>query len=200
MPDLPHEFEAKYYFVDPHRVRSVLERVGATLIQPEMLYRRAVFEPGEGGSMHGDYARVRDEGSRVTMSVKRHAKEGEGMAENGELCLTIDSFETGRRLLAAMGMHEKAYQETKRETWGFEGVEICIDTWPGLDPYVEIEAPSEVEVLSVAKLLGLDDLRSTPSGVDVLYSEIYGVSGEVVNRQTPLITFDHPPVWTTRRS
>lgn len=198
--ELPHEFEAKYYFVDPSRVRSVLGRTGAILTQPETLYRRAVFEPGADGSMNGDYARVRDEGIRVTMSVKRHAKEGEGMAENGELCLMIDSFETGRQLLWAVGMQEKAYQETKRETWELEGVEICIDTWPGLDPYVEIEASSEAEVLRIAKLLELDGLRSTPSGVDVLYSEVYGVSGEVVNRETPLITFDHPPIWTIRKS
>lgn len=146
--------------------------------------------------MHGDYARVRDEGVRVTMSIKRHAKEGEGMAENGELCLTIDSFDTGRQLLSAIGMHEKAYQETRREVWELEGTEVCIDTWPGLDPYVEIEASSEPEVTRIAKLLKLDGLRSTPSGVDVLYSEVYGVSGELVNRQTPLITFDQPPIWT----
>lgn len=197
--DLPHEFEAKYYFVDPEAIRSVLRRAKATLTQPETLYRRAVFEPTEGGRMHGDYARVRDEGVRVTMSIKRHAKEGEGMAENGELCLTIDSFNRGRQLLAAIGMHEKAYQETRREMWELEGAEVCIDTWPGLDPYVEIEASSEPEVTRIAKLLELDGLRSTPGGVDVLYSEVHGVSGELVNRQTPLITFDHPPVWSIRQ-
>ncbi len=197
--DLPHEFEAKYYFVDPEGIRSVLRHFGAVLIQPETLYRRAVFEPAEGVGMHGDYARVRDEGVRVTMSIKRHAKEGEGMAENGELCLTIDSFDRGRQLLEAIGMHEKAYQETKREVWELEGAEICIDTWPGLDPYVEIEASSEAEVLGVATLLELDGLRSTPGGVDILYSEVYGVSEVLVNRQTPLITFEHPPVWTVRQ-
>lgn len=197
---LPPEFEAKFYYVDPVVVRSTLHNNRAVLIQPETLYRRAVFEFPDNAGMSGDYARVRDEGVRITMSIKRHARNGEGMQANGERCLQINSFDDGCALLLDLGMRQKAYQETKRETWTLDGVEICIDTWPGLRPYVEIEAPNEALVLATAKLLTLDRLRSTPGGVDVLYCEEYGVTPERVNRQTPLITFDHPPEWTVQQA
>ncbi len=47
------------------------------------------------------------------------------------------------------------YQENKRTRYLVDGVECDIDTWPLLDPYLEIEGKSWEEVHAVAIKLGL---------------------------------------------
>jgi hypothetical protein len=37
-------------------------------------------------------------------------------------------------------MREKSYQETYREVWEMNNeIEIMIDEWPGMSPFIEIE-------------------------------------------------------------
>ena len=45
-----------------------------------------------------------------------------------------------------LGLKQKSFQESKREIWNLDGVEIVIDTWPFLDPFVEIEGQSKQDV------------------------------------------------------
>ena len=100
------------------------------------------------------WARVRDEGDKITMSVK--VIDGEGIESQKEACVVIDGFEQGVSLLTAIGCVEKAHQETKRELWTINGVEVAIDTWPFLEPFVEVEGKSEAAVQAVAEKLGFD--------------------------------------------
>ena len=47
------------------------------------------------------------------------------------------------------------YQENKRERYMFDGVECDIDTWPLLDPYLEIEGSSWDKVYETVEKLSL---------------------------------------------
>jgi len=49
-----------------------------------------------------------------------------------------------------------SFQESRRETWEFDGATIELDEWPWLDPYVEIEGLREEDVKGAAKKLGLE--------------------------------------------
>lgn len=53
-------------------------------------------------------------------------------------------------------MPHRSIQESRRETWQLGDVEIMLDEWPWLKPYIEIEGPSEEQVRVVATQLGLD--------------------------------------------
>lgn len=79
------------------------------------------------------------------------------------------------------------------EGWLYDGVEITIDTWPGLEPFVEIEGPSEEAVRKVSSELGLDYAQALFGAVDVVYEKKLGIPPEVINMNTPEITFENPP-------
>ena len=48
----------------------------------------------------------------------------------------------------------QSFQESKRETWNWNDVEIVIDEWPCLKPYIEIESSSGERVKYFAEKLG----------------------------------------------
>lgn len=182
------EYEATFTKVDKDEMRERLHRVGAELKRSEFMQKRFVFNLPEGVNISGGWARVRDEGDKVTLSIK--AVDGEEIHNQKEVCLTVDSFEDAGQLLELLGCKRKAYQETKRELWLLNGVEITIDTWPFLEPFVEIEGESESVVRTVSEKLGFDWIKAKFCAVDALYEEKYGVTKDKVNNGTPEITFE----------
>ena len=134
------EYEASYLNIDKDEVRSRLKKAGAKLIKPEFLQRRYVWHFPKGHEIYGSWIRIRDEGDKITMSVK--IVDGRNLEDQREVMLTIDSFDKAREMLNLIGCQERAYQETKRELWHLDGAEITIDEWPHLEPFVEVEAMS----------------------------------------------------------
>src|SRR3989344_1962246 len=68
--------------------------------------------------------------------------------------------------------------------------EICIDEWPFLEPFVEVEGKSEKEVKTVSEKIGFDYSKTLFCGVTPIYAMKYDIKFEVINNQTPRITFD----------
>lgn len=86
--------------------------------------------------------------------------------------VNVDNFETTLEIIKKMGLTPKGYQENKRELYILNGVEVSIDFWPKLRPYLEIEGENESSVVSIAKMLGYskDDLDSR--NTKALYQDI----------------------------
>ena len=190
------EFEATFIDLDVGEAREKLKKLGATLIKPERLMRRVNFY-----TLNDEYGwlRVRDEGDKITLSYKRFLGynknvKDQTMNDQQELCLKIDNFDAGVEFLKSLGLKQKSYQETKREEWRYKNLEITIDTWPGLEPYVEIEGKNEDEVKAAATALGFDYLAAIFGPITLLYEKKLGISAEEINNQTPEITFENPPV------
>jgi adenylate cyclase class 2 len=183
------EFEATFIDLDVDLIREKLKALNAKLLKPETLMKRIVFMPPR--TIPGAWLRVRDEGDKITLSLKQIT--GAKIEDQKELCLTIDDFDQGVSLLESLGCVRKSYQETKREAWSFDGVEITIDTWPGLEPFIEIEGKEESSVRAVAEKLQLDYDQALFGSVDIIYDKKLGIPPEVINNQTPEITFANPP-------
>ncbi|MBT4722743.1 CYTH domain-containing protein [Candidatus Falkowbacteria bacterium] len=183
------EFEATFIDIDVDEVRKKLKSIGAKLIYPERLMTRVVFFPPK--DIKGGWMRVRDEGDKITMSLK--VVNGEKIEDQKEICFNIDDFDQGCQFLETIGAKRKSFQETKREMWHYDDVEIAIDTWPGLDPYVEVESDSEDKVKKVSDLLGFDFSKAIFGAADVIYELKLGILPDVINNRTPRITFDNPP-------
>lgn len=171
------EYEATFPDVDKREVREHLLAVGATLMKPEFLQKRVVFNMPKGHEIPGGWVRVRDEGDRITMSLK--VVDGARIENQKETCLKVDSFDEGVNFLLSLGCEKKSYQETKRELWILDGTEVTIDEWPFLRPFVEVEGKSEESVKMVAEKLGFDYTQALFGAVDILYI-----------RQYPYLTFD----------
>jgi adenylate cyclase class 2 len=184
------EYEATFINIDKDEIRGRLKSAGAQLIKPEFLMKRVVFELPEGHEIPGGWLRVRDEGDKITMSLK--VVDGDKIENQKEIYLQINSFEEGISLLENLGAKRKAFQESRREFWLLDGVEITIDEWPYLEPYVEIEGETEELVKTMSKKLGFDYNQALFCSVDTLYNLKYGVPAEIINHKTPLITFNDP--------
>ena len=182
------EYEATFVNINKDVVRNKLISVGAKKIRSEFLQKRVTLNLPGGHELKGGWLRVRDEGDKITLSLK--VVDGNKIENQKEISLVIDSLENARTLLRTIGCTEKSCQETKRELWKIGDVEVTIDEWPFLEPFVEIEGPSEQAVKEVAGELGFEWSKVKFCAVGTLYAEKYGISEDKINNQTPKIVFE----------
>lgn len=181
------EYEATFCRIDKDDVRVRLKTAGARLVSPEFLMKRVVFNLPSGHEIAGGWVRVRQEDGRMTMSIK--VVNGDRIQDQHETQVEVDDFGQAVNLLTELGCTQKAIQETKRERWLLDGVDIAIDEWPFLEPFVEVEGTSEAVVRSAVGKLGFDYASAQFCSVDTLYAEKYGIAERVVNMQTPKLVF-----------
>ena len=182
------EYEATFVDIDPAKMRQKLQAAGAKCKRSEYLQRRSVYLFPKGNEVSGGWVRVRDEGDVITMSVK--VVDGDRIEDQKEACVEVSDYVEAEHILQALGCIQKAYQETRRELWIINDVEVTIDTWPFLDPFIEIEGASELVVREVAEKLGCSWQEAKFCSVATLYNEVYGTPVDIINNQTPRITFD----------
>ena len=185
-----NEIEASFLDVNKDDLREKLKVAGAECIKPEIMMRRTVFDSGP-----HSFARVRDEGDKIVMTYKNFEDEDSIMGVK-EVNLIVNNYDDAVKFIAGCGLEQKAVQETYRETWILDGVEITIDTWPWIPTYSEIEGPSEEAVWSVAEKLGFKKEDAMFGAVDKIYNHYYGVDMDIVDFETPVINFEiDPPEW-----
>lgn len=149
------EIEVKFLDIDIDMLTKKLVSLGAVK-KFEVVMKRKVFDfPGWPMSKEGAWLRVRDEGSKVTMSFKKRL----GISDKGdkgmeEVEVVVSDFEDACEMLLKIGMVVKFYEENKRSEYELDGVKIDIDRWPLLKPYVEIEGDSWEDVENISNKLG----------------------------------------------
>lgn len=185
-----NEIEAQFLDIDKDEIRGKLKAIGAKCVKPEVLMRRIVFDVGP-----HQFARVRDEGDKIVMTYK-NVSDDKSIMGTKEVNVVVDNYENAILLLKSCGLEEKAEQESLREVWILGKVEICIDEWPWLPPFVEVEGPSEESVWDAAEKLGFKKSDAKFGSVDTTYQHYYGINPDIVNLHTPKILFDmEPPEW-----
>lgn len=152
-------------------MREILARAGAVCEQPMRLMRRALIEEPQ-HTKDNAFIRIRDEGDKVTMTYKKFHDEA-AIGGVRELEVQVSSFDDTVKLLELAGWPAVTYQESKRETWRLNDVEIVVDEWPWIAPYIEVEGPSEERVRRVAEELGFDWKDAVVGSVDVIYSKTF---------------------------
>lgn len=155
-----------------------------------MLVRAAFSLCGNGKEQPKGFARVRDNGKNVTMTVKIYTDPK--FPTEYEVTIKED-FGTGRKFLESMGMKQIAYQETYREKWSvpIDGVhEITFDVWPGLPQYCEIDCTNKRTLDKMIRLLQVDRDKITYGSVDKKYRLYYDITENTINNGTPLLTFN----------
>lgn len=183
------EYEATFPNIDKDKLREKLGEIGAELVRPEFIQKRKVFNLPKGHEILGGWLRVRDEGDKITMTLK--IVDGDRIENQKEINVLVESFDAACELLRTLGCQEKAYQVSKRELWLLDEVEITLDEWPYLEPFVEVEGKSEERVKQVSEKLGFDYTQALFCAVDTLYAQKYGISKNQINL-TPVIDFDQP--------
>ncbi len=181
------EYEAKFVNIDKEEIRERLKKAGAELVKPEFMQKRVCFNLPTGHENFNAWMRVRDEQDKITMSYKEIV--GDNIEDQKEINLVINDFKNGVEFLEKICCQKKSYQENKREIWELDNVEIMIDEWPFLEPFVEVEGKSEQEVKSVSEKIGFDYSKVLFCATGLIYSKKYNISLEAIN-EISKITFD----------
>ncbi len=185
------EIEAKFLNIDIKEIRKKLLSIGATQVQPKRLMKRKILDyPDAKLDEIGGWVRVRNEGDKTTLSYKQ--QNDASLHGTKEINIVVDDFDETSNFLNAIGMAEKSYQETKRESWVLNGTEIEIDTWPWVPTFIEIESPDEESIKEVVKQLDLKLEDAFHGGVAIVYRQYYDVTEAEVNT-LKTITFDEIP-------
>lgn len=164
------EIECRILEIDPEEIQQKLLEIGAEKIT-ERSMRRYVYDmiPKEKGA----WIRLRDNGEKTTLTIKEiKTEEIDGTQE---LEINVDDFENTNAILNKLKYEHLAYQENKRISYKFKDVEIEIDFWPKIPPYIEFEANSVEEIEEVVNLLGFKMSDTTCLGNLKIY-EKYGIN------------------------
>lgn len=187
------EIEVKFVDIDLDEIRAKLIKLGAKLEQPMRLMRRVVFHNKKMDEKDA-YMRIRDEGYRTTITYKQFDKHSVDGAKEYEI--EVSSFEDALNILNSVGLEYDTYQENRRENWVHERVEIMLDEWPWVRPYIEIEGPSENALRDTAKKLGLDWSNAIFGAITQVYRHQYSHLGddsyEIINKKWKVIKFGDP--------
>lgn len=190
---MKNEIEAQFLDINKDDVRLKLREIGAELKKPEVLMRRVVFYTGE-----HSFARVRDEGDKIVMTYK-NVRDDYSILGTKEVNVEVSDYDDAILFLEGCGLKIKARQETKREIWKLGEAEICIDTWPWIPTFTEIEGPTEDSVWQTANKLGSQKEQAKFGSVDTTYQHYYGIETDTVNLHTPEILFNmEPPEWAKK--
>lgn len=153
------EIEVKFLNVNPAELADKFLAIGAKKVG-EYFYRRRVFDyPDWRLNAEHSWLRLRDEGDKITLSFKKRlGAKTDGGNDDGmeETEIVVDNFDKTAELFLKLGFVEKHYMENKRTRWVKDGVEFDLDTYPKLEPYLEIEAPSWEKIEEAIKWLGLN--------------------------------------------
>jgi adenylate cyclase class 2 len=147
------EIEVKFLDVDFDDIRKKLKLINATQTQPMRALKRSILDyAGNKLQKNNSYVRVRDQGDKVTLTFKHFVGEGVDAAREAET--EVKSYKDTITVLENIGLQVISEQETKRETWMINGVEVVLDLWPWLNPYIEIEGKDEAAIRQIAEKLG----------------------------------------------
>ena len=187
---MKNEIEAKFLSVNKDSMRIKLNEVFFVLKTPEYMMRRKTFDFSYLASGRNKWGRVRQEYDKVTMTIKE--ARGSGINDTYEVELVVNNFDIACSFFESCDIHPQAFQENKREVWVRSGVEVTIDLWPGLKPFVEVEGESESVVRSVSRELGFNFEQAVFGSIDMIYEIELGIPAKTII-SLPEITFANPP-------
>jgi len=187
------EFEAKFFPINKEEIRKKLKDLGANLVFSERKMKTVLGDKRNNPGLDCDYIRIRNESNLIRLSVKIHAEEGGKLIDQKETYVEVNDFDRTVEILKRLGLKLTYYQEKLRETWEYDGAEVVIDTWPGLEPIVEIEADSEKKVQEIAKRMGFDWDKKILTEAAEIFVKVYGLGINEVLKKISNITFDNNP-------
>jgi predicted adenylyl cyclase CyaB len=185
---MANEYEIKFSSVNREEVVQKLVQNGFECTQKEYTMKRKTFHHAT--PKDGEFFRVRKEADKVTLTYK-HIRE-QNIVGIEELEVVVSHFEAASEILLKAGLVNTSTQENKREIWRNTEIEICIDTWPGLKPYIEIEWPNPEYVEKYAKLLWYNLSEWLFGWSEAVYEKELWIPKEVLIK-LPNISFQAPP-------
>lgn len=176
------EYEIKVLDIDVNTMRKKLKSIGCKRIHKAKMFKRNVYHLCD-KELNG-FARVRDEGTNVTMTVK--IKKHDKYPHETEVSINED-FDKAGAFMESLGVEQKSFQESIREKYSHPlAHEITIDDIPGIPTYMEIDCVSEKNLNKLILLLGVDKEKTKTGSFDVQFDDYYGIAKNDFNKMKSL--------------
>ena len=170
------EFEAKVLNINRENILEKLNRLGAVKIK-DYSFRRYVFDTIP--KQDSRWIRLRSDGTETTLTVKEINNDKIDGTHEWEM--KVSDIDTALKILEKIGIQPRGYQENLRTEYKINNVEVSIDTWPYLEPYIEIEGKDKNEVVNTARLLGFNESELTSVNTEKLYKDM-GMNLKKINK------------------
>lgn len=162
------EIELKFFNINKEEIIKKLKELGANIVY-EGIIESLTFENDKlsGVCSKKDYLRLRKCNNKSFLTYKSPCD------CNNECCreeteIIVDSFEKTKKILENIGL--KGFTDKRYRThYELREIHFEIDTYEGLEPFLEIEAQTQEELERACKLLDLD----ISQGKCGLFAEIF---------------------------
>ena len=154
---------------------SNASKLKSILLTPEIIRMIKKF-----GINPNKWVRLRETDGKTTITIKHilneqlQEKYGTKMQPVLETEMEVPSIKSGNAILEQLGFSFRNYQEKRRTTYDLDSVEIDIDSWPLIPPYLEIEGNSDEEIRKVIEKLGLQNKDIVSCNTADVYKK-YGI-------------------------
>ena len=155
------EIEAKMRLENPTTMRERLAALGAQSHR-QLRETNIFFDTGDGQLKSTDQGlRVRieaeDAGPTTTYITHKGPRAHGKLKSRAETEAVVADAEAAGALLAALGYQAVVTFEKRRSCYEIDGCQVELDTLPYLGDFIEIEGPTEDEVMATRDKLGLAD-------------------------------------------
>lgn len=119
------------------------------------------------------WVRLRQTGEQTTLTIKKivNSKGEYELDAVEELEFDVPNIESGKQFLEDLGYFFARHQIKMRIAYDYNDTEIVIDKWPRLEPYVEVEGPSQEAIDEAVKMLGYNVKDAIVINTDDIYSQ-----------------------------
>ena len=197
---MAEEIEVKFLDINHNDIRSKLKKLGAVQTHKRTLHKRKVYDYADGSlEKKGGWVRLRDEGDKITLTYKQNDTDQNGrVIKTHENEVIVSSYSEADALLQSIGLKEKSDQENYREVWrvSIDGsiVDIMLDEWPFVKPFVELELVegSRNALKELAVQLGLRFEDALEGSVIPVYMSEYNVTAQDIRDYRGPMLFNQP--------
>ncbi len=168
---MKNEYEIAALDIDKKEILKKLEQLGATF-DSENYQKRFTYNIDT--EFKGRFIRLRTNGTKTTLAIKDKSAPKE-IGSVKELEFEVQDFYLANEFLETLGYRHTLYQENKKTIYKLNNVEISIDEWPMIPPYIEIEGQSKKAVEQMIDILQIDKSKLTLAKVSEIYNH-YGIN------------------------
>lgn len=164
---MPKEYEYRFNDYNKKEIITKLKELGAKYFGT-FKFRVMVFIDQNNSEK---YIRIRDEGHRVTMTIKNNLTD-KFPIENEVI---INDFDEGINILLQLNCKKKYYYEKYREIWNLKNSEVIFDMNPGIPELMEVESLKKTELDYLCKKLELNISNYQGFSNNKLYLDLFGI-------------------------
>jgi len=174
------EYEIVFTNIDRKEIVEKIKSLWWVQTKKNTLMKRVIFEDPQ--NKKGSYLRIRDEWDKITCTYKKQMPWKLDINSIKELETEVKDFDVMADIFRNLNLKEKSYQENYREVWEINHeVEIMIDLWPWLNPYIEIEAENEELVKKYSNALWFNYEEGVFGTAFDIYEKELGLDYEYMN-------------------